>query len=150
MHETPFRYYAAKAQSLAETGHDGQFRNDGVTPYITHVAGVASRFTDDDMAEAVAWLHDYLEDVLKVRNITDLAKGRQFLLDQGFHPEIVRAVALMTHLPDENYVLYIEDIKTDKLARRVKIQDILYNLSDSPSPRQVKKYSKALSILIDI
>jgi len=46
------------AEEVARTAHAGQFRRDGVRPYVVHPEAVASRVGDDPQAVAVAWLHD--------------------------------------------------------------------------------------------
>ena len=56
-----------KARKFAEHEHEGQLRNDGVTPYIKHPEGVVEilreyfHVEDDDVLSA-AWLHDVVED----------------------------------------------------------------------------------------
>ncbi len=55
-----------KARETATRLHAGQTRKDSSTPYITHpvaVAGILSRYTDDDDTLCAAFLHDTLEDV---------------------------------------------------------------------------------------
>lgn len=129
--------------AIAEEAHIGQFRFDGVTPYITHVRGVAESFPPESFdLRAVAWLHDTIED----------SNGRitaAVLLARGVDAVIVAAVVAITKVEGEDYEVYLVRVKSNLLARRVKIADILYNLSDSPSRNQVKKYSKALKFLLD-
>lgn len=50
-----------RAKELAHRAHAGQVDKAG-RPYIEHVARVAAAVADDPLAEAVAWLHDVLED----------------------------------------------------------------------------------------
>jgi (p)ppGpp synthase/HD superfamily hydrolase len=64
--------FLAKIELLAMFAHYGQFRNDGVTPYITHpvavselVEGYCEQYKvnfDATEASAVALLHDVIED----------------------------------------------------------------------------------------
>lgn len=140
--------YAQMAKALAFEGHAGQFRFDGVTPYFTHLEGVASKFTDNDEMEAAAWLHDYLEDVLKCKTSEDIEKACIFLQAKGFTTAIIATVVYMTRLPDTDYDFYLSVIKMNPYAKAIKIIDILYNLGDSPSKKQVKKYAKALTYLL--
>lgn len=126
---------------IARKAHLGQTRFDKVTPYFTHVEGVALTFPENlPTLREVAYLHDAIED-------TSLTA--QDLLDLGIDPLIVDAVVSITKVKDEDYFVYLERVKKSNLARRVKIADILYNLGDSPSKNQVKKYAKALKFLLD-
>lgn len=50
------------AREIATESHVGQFRRDGVTPYIDHPAAVVTRVGSDLRMIAVVWLHDVLED----------------------------------------------------------------------------------------
>lgn len=127
------------ARAIATKAHDGQFRRDGVTPYITHPEAVASRLADDE-AKAVAWLHDILED-------TKLTAGD--LAQIGFGGEIIKAVVALTKDGSTSYEAYLHGVRRNHLARRVKIADILHNISDQPSDRQIMKYAKALLFLVN-
>lgn len=124
---------------ISRQAHSGQFRFDGVTPYFTHVEGVALSFTLSEL-KMVAYLHDVIED-------TSLTA--QALLGLNVHPRVVKAVVAITKVKDEDYFVYLARVKDDEWARRVKIADILYNLGDSPSRNQVKKYAKALKFLLE-
>ena len=48
-------------ETIARQAHEGQFRRDGVTPYITHVESVVSRCSNK-YEKSLAWLHDVIED----------------------------------------------------------------------------------------
>lgn len=128
--------------AIAEEAHAGQFRFDGVTPYITHIRGVAESFREDEIGtRAVAWLHDVIEDNKKFT--------AEVLLARGVAPWVVETVVALTKVEGEDYFVYLARVKANPFARRVKIADILYNLNDSPSRNQVKKYAKALKYLLD-
>lgn len=124
---------------LAYDAHFGQFRRDGITPYINHPKAVADRVKGDDISEAVAWLHDVLEDT--DYTVADL---RAKLVPDN----VIAAVELMTHPHGEPYEDYLKRIKTNPLATKVKIADMLANLSDSPTERQIKKYARGLLFLL--
>jgi (p)ppGpp synthase/HD superfamily hydrolase len=141
--KTPLPQNASPIE-IATLAHAGQFRRDGVTPYIEHPRTVASHFEHGTGLWAVAWMHDVLED-------SDYLPAD--LLAAGVHPQVVEALVLLTHMKGESYKQYIENIKRHKdtagsLALKVKIADIATNLGDDPTERQIKKYSDALSILI--
>lgn len=48
------------AKSIATTAHDGQKRKGGID-YITHPKAVSAQFSSPTL-QAIAWLHDVLED----------------------------------------------------------------------------------------
>jgi hypothetical protein len=55
----------------------------------------------------------------------------------------------MTHKDGESYGKYLEPIKNNPLAKKVKIADMLANLADSPTEKQIQKYAKGLLFLLD-
>ena len=110
---------------------------------FARIEAVVSR-VDDPYEKMVAFYHDTLEDTdVTVDDLTvQVAKG--------FIPaSVVVAVDLLTKKKGEPYLIMIERIKENKLATAVKIADNLSNLSDSPTDRQIIKYSKSLLILVD-
>ena len=125
------------AQMIAERAHSGQFRRDQKTPYIEHVNSVVEKVTSDD-EKIVAYLHDVVED--SEITVDDLA-------DVGFSPNITEAVSLLTKTKTTDYDSYIQGIKSNPLARAVKIADMTSNLEDTPTPEQVEKYTKGLEVL---
>lgn len=126
------------AKQLAHKYHEGQFRNDGVTPYIIHPEAVASKFSDPKFI-ATAWLHDVIEDC----GVTG-----QDLLDAGIPAEVVEAVKLLTRTKQMNYLEAILRIKGNEIARQVKIADIQHNILTVSSADKRDKYQMALWILI--
>lgn len=128
-------------KEIAYKTHEGQTRRDGKTPYIKHVEKVVELVGEDEELQCLAWLHDVIED-------SKLTKGD--LIDEGVPPTMVFLVDLMlTHKEGVSYFDYIKKITGDKQAEIVKIADIVANLSDNPTNRQVTKYYKALYILND-
>lgn len=132
-----------RAKDLAHRAHAGQVDKAG-RPYIEHVARVAARVAGDDEAEAVAWLHDVMED------------ATQFSGEVARYPDYVFfAVTRLTRvrgLPDE---AYYQRIRQNELALRVKLADIADNmdearlalLDEATSNRLRRKYAKALEAL---
>src|SRR5258706_10543630 len=110
-----------------------------MTPYIRHPEAVALRVAGDPLAEAAAWLHDVLEDT----NLTEDA-----LREHQIPEDVIACVVLLTHKADMEYERYLSYIKSNALARKVKIADMLSNLSDHPSERQIVKYARGLLILL--
>lgn len=127
-----------KAQDLAVRAHAGQFRRDGVTPYSEHPRAVAARVAGDPVAEAVAWLHDVLEDT---------AVTADALCEQGVPDAVIASVRRLTRDPAVDYETYLAAIKADPVARRVKIADMEANLADSPTEKQIEKYRRGLRLL---
>lgn len=137
------------AERLARKLHKGQFRRDGKTPYIKHVESVAKRVqsyvTDRRLAihltaQTVAWLHDIIED-------TDMtAEG---LADLGFARSTINSVVAITKVKGEAYEDYLKRVKKDDCARQVKILDMIDNLADKATTKQMSKYAKAMQYLLD-
>jgi (p)ppGpp synthase/HD superfamily hydrolase len=127
-----------KAVNIASEAHKNQFRRDGVTPYILHPKLVATLVDGDPEAKAVAWLHDVLEDTTETETS---------LLEQGIPETIVDVVVLLTKVDGMDYFEYLKKIKENPLARKVKIADMLANLSDRPTQKQVFKYLAGLQFL---
>lgn len=53
------------AEKIARQLHEGQFRADGVTPYIEHpkaVAELVKEYGGSEKCVCVAWLHDIMEE----------------------------------------------------------------------------------------
>jgi len=127
------------AREIATEAHEGQFRRDGVTPYIRHPEAVAARVAGDSLAEAAAWLHDVVED-------TDVTMDD--LSARGIPAEVLEVVRLLTHSNGLSYERYLSAIAAHPIAKKVKMADMITNLSDRPSDRQIVKYAKGLLTLM--
>ena len=127
-------YEIALAKEIAFEAHDGQFRKNG-DPYIKHVSLVVSKIKDDKGAQVVAWLHDVLE---------DSGWTEKDLLKKGVSKEHVSIVLILTKKREQRYEDYIKNVSKSSIATRVKIADIISNLSDNPGNKQIVKFSKAL------
>ncbi|QDY48752.1 phosphohydrolase [Stenotrophomonas maltophilia] len=129
-----------RAKELAHRAHAGQVDKAG-RPYIEHVARVAAAVSDDPEAEAVAWLHDVLEDcaIEFVREV------------RHFHQRVNFAVKELTRGNSSDEVYYAL-IRNDPLALRVKLADIADNsseerlalLDEKTAARLRRKYAKAI------
>lgn len=131
-----------KIKNFAKAAHEGQTRNDGITPYFNHVEQVVEntkRLGGSEAEIAVAYLHDIIEDTSIIYD--DL---RQIPVSEN----VIEAIYALTKLNDEVYKDAIMRAKNNELARMVKIADNLANLADRPSRNQVKKYSKSLLELL--
>jgi (p)ppGpp synthase/HD superfamily hydrolase len=127
------------AREVATDAHAGQFRRDGVTPYIRHPEAVATRVQGDATAEAAAWLHDVLED-------TDFTADD--LASRGVPSDVIEIVRLLTHTNGISYERYLSAIAAHPIAKRVKVADMITNLSDRPTDRQIVKYARGLLTLM--
>ncbi|MEM1210201.1 MAG: hypothetical protein AAF586_03885 [Planctomycetota bacterium] len=137
---SPVDLLVRNAEQIARRAHEGQFRRDGLTPYVVHPRAVAARVAGDVVAEAVAWLHDVLED-------TD--ETADTLAAAGVPTQVIDSVKRLTKTKGAEYQAYLAIIRKDPIARKVKMADMLANLSDNPTERQIRKYAKGLLILLD-
>lgn len=128
------------ARSLCLLAHSGQTRKDGITPYSTHPIAVSLMMTTTDEI-IVALLHDVLEDT----TVTDSK-----LIEMGYDLHIVKAIKALTRKQGECYEDYLQIISEDPLACKVKIADMLHNMSDSPSEKQKEKYRTGIKTLLKI
>lgn len=102
-----------KALKVAVKAHKGQFDKAG-KPYIDHPIHIAKQMeTEDEII--VALLHDVVED-------TDITLGD--LRAHGFPESVINALTLLTHNDNDDYMEYIENIKSNPLAVKVKLADL--------------------------
>ena len=127
------------AEVIAKAAHAGQFRHDGVTPYIVHPKAVADSL-ENVRYKAVAWLHDVLEDT---------AVSQYDLMVYGVPVDVIEAVEILTKKKNQPYEEYLKVVKENAMAKAVKIADMKANLADSPTKNQILKYTQGLSFLCD-
>ena len=108
--------YQELALQIAKKAHAGQVDKAG-KDYILHPMTVAS-YMDTDTEKTIAYLHDVLED-------TDVTVDA---LRKIFPNEIVDTLITLTHKKDESYFEYIQRVSKSKLAKKVKVADLLHNL----------------------
>lgn len=131
-----------KAMIIAYNAHQNQLDKAGV-PYIFHPIHLAEQM-DGEMECIVALLHDVVED-------TTITLEE---LKQEFPSEVIEALNLLTHNKDEDYMKYIEKLKDNPIAKKVKVADIKHN-SDETRLEKItskdivrrNKYKKALEFL---
>lgn len=129
----------AIAAQFASRAHSGQHRRDGITPYINHPAAVADRLKgESEVVIATAWLHDVLED-------TDATADE--MRAAGIPDSVVHAVEVLTKSEDVFYESYLRGVRQNWIATKVKIADMIHNLSDAPTEKQIIKYAKGLLVL---
>ena len=125
-----------KAIEFIKQKHAGQKRKQG-TPYYTHPIAVANLLKDKGFPiefQLAGLFHDLIED-------TDATYEDIIALS---NKEVAEAVRLVTKT--DGYVMseYIGNIKTNEMARMVKLADRIHNLSESPNASRMfqEKYIK--------
>jgi (p)ppGpp synthase/HD superfamily hydrolase len=132
-----------KARDLAHRAHAGQVDKAG-RPYIEHVARVAASVSDDLEAEAVAWLHDVVEDCPDFEDEV-----------WRFPNRVCVAVDNLTRLRGESASDYYSSVRRNPISLRVKLADIADNadearlglLDEKTANRLRRKYAKAIAAL---
>ena len=114
-----------KAMKIAYRKHHGTVDKAGL-PYIFHPYHLAEQMGDDEYAICTALLHDVVED-------TDMTFEK--LEQEGFPEEVITALKCLTHEEGVPYLgAYIERIKANPLARKVKLADLEHNLDSTRLP----------------
>ncbi len=133
------------ASKIAYKAHEGQTDKAGV-PYIFHSIHIAEQM-DSEESCVVALLHDVIED-------SDITLE---ILSKYFNDDIIAALRVLTKKENDDYVMYIKRVKTNKLATKVKIKDLEHNKDltrlDEVTDRDKKrsmKYWEAIRYLEDI
>jgi len=132
-----------KAMRLCFDAHKNQTDKSGM-PYVFHPFHLAEQMTDESTI-VVALLHDIMEDTPYTADD---------LRSMGFPQNILDALLLMTHDPAVPYPDYIRKIKTNPIARAVKLADLRHNSDltrlDAVTPKareRAQKYARAIEIL---
>jgi (p)ppGpp synthase/HD superfamily hydrolase len=102
---------------LAVKAHYGQKDKAG-EPYILHPLRLMFR-QNSEPTRIAAVLHDVVEDT---------PVTLEQLREAGFSEDILDAVALLTHDPLDTYEDYVAKIKTNPIARAVKLADLEDNM----------------------
>ena len=137
---TPMTKIALK---LCFEAHKDQIDKSGM-PYVFHPFHLAEQMADENTT-IVALLHDVIEDT--EYTLDDLRKF-------GFAEDVLSAISLMTHADDVPYMEYVVKIKTNPIAKAVKLADLKHNSDMSRLDRitqtdeeRVKKYKQAIELL---
>ena len=107
-----------EALVLVSTNFRGVKDKSG-TPYVLHCIRVMMSVESLD-AKMVAVMHDLVED-------TPMTLAQ--LKEKGFSETVLNGVDLVTHRSDVTYEDYIVQIKSNPLAREVKLADLKDNTS---------------------
>ena len=134
-----------KALKLCFEAHKEQVDKTGL-PYVFHPFHLAEQM-EDEVTTVVALLHDVVED-------TDWTF--EGLAAEGFAPEAIAALRLLTHNDDTLYPDYVAKIKSDPIARAVKLADLRHNSDlsrldavDDEALRRREKYLEAIRLLTE-
>lgn len=134
-----------KAMEICYRAHAGQLDKGGM-PYVFHPLHVAEQM-EDEYSTCVALLHDTVED--GGIELSDLYEA-------DFPEEIVRTVDILTRREDEPYMEYIERLKENSLAVKVKLADLDHNSDMSRlniitkwDMERKEKYERAIAMLKD-
>lgn len=124
---------------LAVGAHRGQTDKAG-RPLILHALRVMFAL-DSEVERIVGVLHDVIEDT---------GHTLETLKEMGYPPEVLRALECLTKGEAETYEQFVKRVKTNPLARRVKLADLEDNLDLRRLPEltgedleRVKKYHRA-------
>ncbi|NDY73833.1 GTP pyrophosphokinase [Desulfobacter hydrogenophilus] len=113
---------------LAARAHKGQVDKAG-EPYILHPLHVMLCMKTNT-ERIVAVLHDVMEDT----DYSDID-----LIALGFSPNIVEALKCLSKSDAESYFDYIDRVKTNKNAKRVKIADLTHNMDMGRIPEPTRE-----------
>ncbi len=134
-----------KAMKIMFAAHQFQVDQGGL-PYVFHPFHLAEQM-DDEYSVCTALLHDVIED--STVTLEQLEKC-------GFPDDVVDAIDLLTYDKKRPYMDYIEMIKRNELARKVKIADLKHNSDMSRLDKfhegvfeRMAKYNEALKYLVD-
>jgi (p)ppGpp synthase/HD superfamily hydrolase len=106
-----------RAIAIAASAHQDQLDKNG-TSYILHPIRMMLKMDGEEQMIA-AVLHDVIEDT-------------QWTIDQlraeGFSDRIIHLVDLLSRKPLESYAEFIERVRTDPVAVKIKIADLEDNM----------------------
>jgi len=122
------------AEEYARIYHEGQFRTSGKLPYVVHPECVVRYLrqlgVNDDVSQAIAWLHDTLED-------TSLTYGE---IRNTFGVEVAHGVYLLTRNVDrEQYKKRLSSAPMN--IKMIKLCDTLHNITtlECLSPESIER-----------
>lgn len=141
---TKEEFFLLLAEKLSKHAHKGQKDKAGKDYFSGHIVGVVSGVNSID-EKTVAYLHDVVEDTIYTEKHI-----------RGYFPKHIADAVMLLTKKDEEYFDYIERIKNNLLAKKVKISDLKHNSDltriSSPTKKDIErteKYQKAISILND-
>ena len=132
-----------RAMRICWDAHKDQIDKSGL-PYVLHPVHLAEQM-HSETETCVALLHDVVEDT--PLSLDDLAR-------EGFPKDVLDALALLTHDSRVPYMDYVRALRSNAVARKVKIADLEHNSDlsrlEAPTGRDLarrEKYQQALELL---
>ena len=129
-----------KAMLIAYHAHRDHVDKGGM-PYIFHPLHLAEQM-DTEYSVITALLHDVIED-------SDISL--EDLKAEGFPEPILEALSLLTHEKQVPYLEYVQRLKGNELARKIKLADLTHNsdvsrlsVQDDSSRQRFEKYQRCL------
>lgn len=117
-----------RAMKLCYQAHAGQMDKGGL-PYVFHPFHVAEQM-DDEISTTVALLHDIVED-------TPMTLDELRAAD--YPPEVVEAIDALSRRESERYMDYVDRLKKNPLAKKVKLADLAHNSDQTRIPNPTEK-----------
>ena len=141
----PFKPMLEKAIQIAIEAHQGQTDRAG-TSYILHLIRVMNAGQTKN-EKICGILHDLVEDT---------PWTFEALRKEGFSEEVISALVCVTKQPNETYTHFIERIKKNSLATKVKLNDLRDNMDitrltfiTEEDTQRLNKYLKAYHSLLE-
>ncbi len=129
--------------NLCFAAHKDQVDKSGM-PYVFHPFHLAEQMSTEETT-IVALLHDVVEDTFYT--IEDIVA-------MGFPKSVIDALALLTHDNAVPYFEYVATIRSNQIAKAVKLADLQHNSDltrldnvDAKALQRVEKYRKAIELL---
>ena len=140
--------------STAELAHTGQLRRSG-EPYIEHPIAVANiinkYYPGERLLCTAALLHDTLEDAVANGNFRDEQELVDTIKASYQNPEeglqVLSIVYALTHEKGGDYTSYLVQLSSNVDALKIKLADMLHNMSTGPTAKQAAKYRNAFDAL---
>lgn len=128
------------AADIACQLHKGQKDKAGVDYFIGHLSAVA-KMGNTWQEQVVGYLHDASEDtsnsVEEVLNLLD--EKLESPLSEADREELATALRLLNHHLSPDRETYIQRIKSNALATKVKLHDLTHNMDLSRIPNPTRK-----------
>ena len=132
-----------KAMKIAFEAHRGQTDRAGID-YVNHPLHLAEQM-ETESETCAALLHDVVED-------SDWTI--EMLAAEGIPNDALEAIKLLTHKESIPYMEYVESLKDNEIARKVKLVDLAHNSDLSRLPEisekdraRARKYNEAIELL---
>jgi (p)ppGpp synthase/HD superfamily hydrolase len=159
--------------NYAAIAHKNQFRKDGITPYIVHPARTAaliSKFDDNPLYVAAAWLHDVIEDQSEIvdNNYSHIIHNHNVNIDdfltnnESIEKEhgtiiliLVKNLTQNVNTTKKEYYQKLQDAGYHstiiKYCDRIdNLNSLLYKYNTKSSKEKIKKHIDDTELLIDM